>query len=1240
MKRMLINATQPEEIRVAIVDGQRLDDLDIEHQAREQKKSNIYKGKITRVEPSLEAAFVDYGSERHGFLPFKEIARSYLSGAAAGESGRPNFRDGLKEGQEVVVQIEKEERGNKGAALTTFVSLAGRYLVLMPNNPRAGGVSRRIEGDDRNELREALRSLQIPDGMGVIVRTAGVGRTGEELQWDMDYQVEIWRAITLAAEDRPAPFLIYQESNVIVRALRDYFRSDIGEILIDEPGVHTQAREFIERCMPHNARKLKQYTDDVPLFNRYQIEQQIESAFQREVRLPSGGAIVIDHTEALISIDINSARATKGADIEETATHTNLEAADEIARQLRLRDNGGLIVIDFIDMMAKKNQRAVEERLREALKMDRARVQIGRISRFGLLEMSRQRLRPSLGESSQIVCPRCSGHGTIRSIESLALAVLRLTEEEAMKDNTTRVLAQLPVDVATFLLNEKRDNIAEIESRNGVHILLVPNLALETPHYRLERIRSSDADHDSHAKTSYELADAVDAPYTPEEPSAQPPGEQAAVKGITPESPAPTPRSPAAEKPAQQGGQSRGGSRRPSEEPAKDSNGGVIGWLRNLFVGSDETAATDDQAELRPNRNRKQAQQSQGQNQGRGRGQQRDQDRKQGRDQNRDQSRERGQAQKRRPARGQSQPRDENQAAGGRRDGQRNNQRDGQRDDSGRRRQGQNQGQQNQGQSPERDREQHRGKARDQQHSEETDTTVEASGTPDGGRGAPRERQRAPRRGGRDEAQAEQRAAEAAANSGENASEGTDTASDGNDDNQEQRSRRRSRRGGRRRRGGNRSEAAGEGAEAQARGENASDNADDQSDGDAGSKTSGAQAASDRGATDGRPGPDSREPADESAPDNRAAPSNADQTAPAMPRAAGGNISRRQPSQLRNSVRSLAERDPPTAPAARAAVAATASAAADSETAPPASAPTAGDADPSAAPATGDVAVGDPDADRATTETAASESAATGAERPPAAGDIATQAAAPAADSAESAADETAAPAASDPAHSGGASDGSASDGSDSDTAQSDGGDDRQNPPQAANADADSGEPAAGAAAVGQHANADKSAIAEQSGGVEAASSQAASPPQTGTAPAEAKTEAAAYDDIPADRIPADDAPADAEPSGTAATFDTEDEEPAAAAPQVAAEAETQAAAPESGGAAVDEAGDAAGDRATQASATVEEVPAPTEADEAVDSTADAPTGGDDAQDAEACETAEAAATRRGGRDDSGEVGT
>ncbi|ARD61331.1 ribonuclease E [Kosakonia radicincitans DSM 16656] len=493
MKRMLINATQQEELRVALVDGQRLYDLDIESPGHEQKKANIYKGKITRIEPSLEAAFVDYGAERHGFLPLKEIAREYFP-ANYNAHGRPNIKDVLREGQEVIVQIDKEERGNKGAALTTFISLAGSYLVLMPNNPRAGGISRRIEGDDRTELKEALSSLELPDGMGLIVRTAGVGKSAEALQWDLSFRLKHWEAIQKAAESRPAPFLIHQESNVIVRAFRDYLRQDIGEILIDNPKVLELARQHISALgRPDFSSKIKLYTGEIPLFSHYQIESQIESAFQREVRLPSGGSIVIDSTEALTAIDINSARATRGGDIEETAFNTNLEAADEIARQLRLRDLGGLIVIDFIDMTPVRHQRAVENRLREAVRQDRARIQISHISRFGLLEMSRQRLSPSLGESSHHVCPRCSGTGTIRDNESLSLSILRLIEEEALKENTQEVHAIVPVQVASYLLNEKRAAVSAIEARQGgVRCVIVPNDQMETPHYSVLRVRKGE----------------------------------------------------------------------------------------------------------------------------------------------------------------------------------------------------------------------------------------------------------------------------------------------------------------------------------------------------------------------------------------------------------------------------------------------------------------------------------------------------------------------------------------------------------------------------------------------------------------------------------------------------------------------------------------------------------------------------------------------------------------------------
>ena len=524
MKRMLINATQPEEVRVALVDGQRLYDLDIEATGGKQKKSNIYKGRVVRVEPSLEAAFVDYGAERHGFLPLKEISREYFREDAK-SGGRPSIREAIREGQEMVVQVEKEERGNKGAALTTFVSLAGRYLVAMPKNPRAGGVSRQIAGDDREEAREAMAALEVPDDFGIILRTAGVGKSAEELQWDLDYLLTLWKAIEAAAGSGPAPMLIFEDSSVAIRAIRDYLRDDISEILVDSKQVYESAEDFMQQVMPHNLRKLKHYEDPTPLFTRYQIEGQIESAFAREVRLPSGGAIVVEATEALVTIDINSARSTKGADIEETAFHTNLEAADEIGTQLRIRDIGGLIVVDFIDMLSSKNQRAVENRLREAVRPDRARVQIGKISRFGLLEMSRQRLRPSLAEFSHIACPRCDGVGVIRATRSTALAVLRLLEEEAMKDSTARVVAQVPVDVATFLLNEKRNDVTGIESRQGIQILLIPNQNLETPKFEIQRVREQDLPNQPDTE-SYEMVAEVEvqevvgeslAPTTPRE---------------------------------------------------------------------------------------------------------------------------------------------------------------------------------------------------------------------------------------------------------------------------------------------------------------------------------------------------------------------------------------------------------------------------------------------------------------------------------------------------------------------------------------------------------------------------------------------------------------------------------------------------------------------------------------------------------------------------------------------------
>ncbi len=577
MKRMLINATQPEELRVALVDGQRLYDLDIESGSREQKKANIYRGRITRIEPSLEAAFVDFGAERHGFLPLKEISKEYFFKKPSEISGRINIKDVVKEGTEVIVQVDKEERGNKGAALTTFVSLAGRYLVLMPNNPRAGGISRRIEGDDRTQLRDAMNQLTMPSDMGVIVRTAGVGRSAEELQWDLDYLLQLWDAIKSAAEERPAPFLVYQESNVIIRAMRDYLRQDVGEVLIDNPEVHVEAMNFIQQVMPTYQNKIKLYEDPVPLFSRFQIESQIETAFQREVKLPSGGSIVIDHTEALVSIDINSARATRGSDIEETALNTNVEAADEIARQLRLRDIGGLIVIDFIDMTPVKNQREVENRMRDALKVDRARVQIGRISRFGLMEMSRQRLRPSLGETSGVVCPRCEGQGTIRDVQSMALSIMRLIEEEAMKDRTAQIRAILPVSVATFLLNEKRSTISDIEARQNVEVVMIPNPDMETPHYEVVRLRDDHLEAGGE-ESSFEID--VSSPEKEEEVTAAPkPVERpkAAVRSVAPAAPAPV----VEEAPAQ-------------AEQSEGFLSKLIKTISNLFAGSGNEPANKE----------------------------------------------------------------------------------------------------------------------------------------------------------------------------------------------------------------------------------------------------------------------------------------------------------------------------------------------------------------------------------------------------------------------------------------------------------------------------------------------------------------------------------------------------------------------------------------------------------------------------------------------------------------------
>ncbi len=579
MKRMLFNATQQEELRVAIVDGQKLIDIDIETTGREQRKGNIYKGVITRIEPSLEACFVNYGEERHGFLPFKEVSRAYFKDGIDVRSA--GIKDALREGQEIIVQVEKEERGNKGAALTSFISLAGRYLVLMPNNPRGGGVSRRIEGEDRNELREAMSQLTVPDGMSIIARTAGIGRSAEELQWDLSYLMQLWTAIDEAANGNQAPLLIYLESSLVIRAIRDYFQPDIGEILIDTDEIYEQASSFMSVVMPDNMSRVKRYQDDVPLFSRFQIEHQIETAYSRTVTLPSGGAIVIDHTEALVSVDVNSARSTRGSDIEETAARTNLEAADELARQMRLRDLGGLIVIDFIDMESSKNQKDVEQRLKDALRHDRARVQMGKISRFGLLELSRQRLRPALSESSNVTCPRCNGTGHIRDTESSALQVLRIIQEEAMKENTAAIHCQVPVDVAAFLLNEKRAEVIKIESRFKVNVLLLPNKHLETPHYKLERLRHDDPRLDD-PKASYAMADEASKELESDtilnrKAEEAKPRQEAAVKVVRPSQPAPA-SVPRAE-------------RKVAGE--KQSSGGLIGFIKKLFGAKEEVKTAD-----------------------------------------------------------------------------------------------------------------------------------------------------------------------------------------------------------------------------------------------------------------------------------------------------------------------------------------------------------------------------------------------------------------------------------------------------------------------------------------------------------------------------------------------------------------------------------------------------------------------------------------------------------------------
>ncbi len=584
MKRMLINATQAEERRLAIVDGQKLLDYEIEIEGREQRKGNIYKAVVTRVEPSLEACFVDYGEERHGFLPFKEISKQYFSSNVSASQAR--IQDVIREGQELLIQVEKEERGNKGAALTTFVSLAGRYVVLMPNNPRGGGVSRRIEGDDRAELKEAMDQLEYPNGMSIIARTAGIGRSAPELQWDLNYLLKLWTAIDGAAKGGKGAFLIYQESSLVIRAIRDYFNNDIGDILIDTDDIYDQAQQFMAHVMPEHAARVKRYRDDTPLFSRFQIEHQIESAYARTVTLPSGGAIVIDHTEALVSVDVNSARAIKGGDIEETATRTNLEAADEVARQMRLRDLGGLIVIDFIDMDESKNRREVENRLRDALRQDRARVQFGTISKFGLMEMSRQRLRPALSEGASIPCPRCGGSGHVRDTESSALQILRIIQEESMKENTAAVHAQVPVEVASFLLNEKRPEIAKIELKQRTHVLLIPNKGLETPNYKLERLKHDDPRLDS-IQASYKMAEEIEDPTAVTRRSQEPTNKQTPViKGVLPDMPA-----PAAEARPARVADTRSPTAKPSTSAPAPAEKGFFGWLRGLFGGDSTPAA-------------------------------------------------------------------------------------------------------------------------------------------------------------------------------------------------------------------------------------------------------------------------------------------------------------------------------------------------------------------------------------------------------------------------------------------------------------------------------------------------------------------------------------------------------------------------------------------------------------------------------------------------------------------------
>jgi ribonuclease E len=776
---MLINATQQEELRVALVDGQKLFDLSIEIPSKEQKKANIYKGRISRIEPSLEACFVDYGAERHGFLPLKEISKDYFRKT---DGGRNNMRDLLSEGQEVIVQVEKEERGNKGAALTTFISLAGRFLVLMPNNPRAGGVSRRIEGEARDQIRQVMDELRVPEGMGAIVRTAGVDRAAEELQWDLDNLKSQWDQIDAATKDRPAPYLVYRESDAVTRALRDYLGDDIGEVLVDDDATFATAQEYMTRFMPpESQKKLKRYTDDIPLFTRFQIESQIESAYAQKVELPSGGSLVINYTEALVSIDINSARATRGSDIETTATNTNLEAADEVARQLRIRDIGGLIVIDFIDMESSKNQRDVEDRLRDAVKMDRARIQIGRLSRFGLLEMSRQRLRPSLSDSSHLMCPRCTGIGSIRSVESMALAILRLIGEEARKEKTAQVVAQVPVEVATYLINEKREWLRTLEDKGGVELLIVPNQYIQTPEYSIKRVRADEADLPENRVLSYKMpvAPAVADPSgtKQEKPQLEP----AAVIPTAPTTAAPVvvhvPAAAAA----------------PAAPAAPPQGLGFWARLAYLFTGNAPAAAEPAPAARdegrRPSRERH-----------RDRDRDRDRDSRRGRHGERDRGREHG-------AHGRHRDKDRDNKEGSRdRDGQREGQRERNRD-GGRDRHregGQQQAQREQGREHGRDRDQQREAERERQRE----------------RNRERDRQR------------EQQAAASAANAGnastaaspaanapppviegEPAAEGTNgngPAADGTRGEGRGRRRRRGRRGGGRNREGGQGQGAGE----------------------------------------------------------------------------------------------------------------------------------------------------------------------------------------------------------------------------------------------------------------------------------------------------------------------------------------------------------------------------------------------------------------------------------------------